>query len=102
MSDCECPYCGAGCDINHDDGYGMDENEISRDECRSCGKAFAYTITISVDHWPAKADCLNEGEHVWESTWCSPVDHTKMRCTQCGEERIPTEDEWKVIRSKKL
>ena len=25
-SDVECPYCGAEQEINHDDGYGYDEN----------------------------------------------------------------------------
>ena len=28
MKDCECPYCGEDQEINHDDGYGYEENGV--------------------------------------------------------------------------
>ena len=29
----ECPYCGADVEINHDDGYGLEEDLIFKQEC---------------------------------------------------------------------
>jgi transposase-like protein len=37
MSDINCPYCGAGNDINHDDGFGYAEDIRHEMQCASCG-----------------------------------------------------------------
>ena len=33
MKDVECPYCYADQEINHDDGYGFDEDQLYEQEC---------------------------------------------------------------------
>lgn len=87
INDVECPYCGAGQEINHDDGYGYEEGEIFNQECGSCGKTFAYTTSISFYYKASKADCLNGGEHDFK-----PVVHFPRywpdwaRCSDCGYE----------------
>lgn len=86
MNDTNCPYCGAEVEINHDDGYGMDENEIHQQECWKCEKTFTYTISISIDHYPEKADCLNGEAHQLELTATYPPEFARMRCKDCGHE----------------
>lgn len=96
MSD-ECPYCGKEVEICHDDGYGMQEDGVFSDTCHECGKTFAYTTSISVDHDLTKADCLNGDEHQYEATKTFPRRYSKMRCNGCGDERPPTSEEAEVI-----
>lgn len=83
----ECPYCGSDVEINHDDGYGYDEDQIHNQGCRACGKTFVYTTSIDVSHELSQADCLNGGEHMWEKTKTYPPEFARMRCTVCGEEK---------------
>lgn len=92
-ADCECPYCAAMQEICHDDGYGYEEDGIYQQECSDCGKKFAYTTRIHFYYEVAKADCLNGAEHKWKQTITVPREFTRMRCTDCGEERKPTEEE---------
>jgi len=87
MRDVECPYCGADVEINHDDGYGYEESELHQQECRKCGKTFAFTTAISVDHEAFKADCLNGDEHQYEKTKTWPPEFAKLRCKTCGDEK---------------
>lgn len=54
-SDVECPYCGEGQEINHDDGYGYEEGEIFQQHCHGCCKTFAFTTCISFCHEAAMA-----------------------------------------------
>jgi hypothetical protein len=91
--DVECPYCGKGQDINHDDGYGYHEEVTHQQQCGHCDKTFTYTTSISFYYEAEKADCLNDGEHNWVPTMTTPKYFTKMRCTMCDEERTPTEEE---------
>ena len=35
MKDVDCPYCKAEQDINHDDGYGYEEDGMYEQECQS-------------------------------------------------------------------
>jgi len=65
--DVECPYCGKPQEINHDDGYGYEEDEPHNQECGDCGKVFAFTTSISFYYDAYQADCLNDGEHDMES-----------------------------------
>ena len=76
MSDVTCPYCGTEQEINHDDGYGLEEGTDFEQECVSCEKEFSFTTNISFsynvychdgDHdmepfgekWPGMHECKN-------------------------------------------
>lgn len=91
--DIECPYCGEGQSINHDDGYGYEQDVVHQQMCEHCDKTFTYTTSISFYYEAEKADCLNGGEHNWEPTHTFPRFFSKMRCSMCDEEREPTKDE---------
>lgn len=100
MTDVDCPYCGKGQEINHDDGYGYEEDRIFEQECGDCEKVFAYTTSI-IYHYDAKqADCLNGGEHDWYAPWTYPRKYTRMMCRDCGDRRQPTEEEKEAIMAK--
>jgi len=98
MSDLECPYCGKGQEICHDDGYGYEEDQLHEQECGECEKTFTFTTSTSFYYSGYKADCLNGGNHKWENTITTPVQFTKMHCLDCEERRDPNEEEWKLIK----
>ena len=50
MSDVKCPYCDKDQEINHDDGYGLDEGGEYEQECIYCEKTFKFTTQISYWH----------------------------------------------------
>lgn len=56
--DVECPYCGEGQEINHDDGYGYEEDRRHEQQCGSCEKHFVFTTSISFYYEAEKADYL--------------------------------------------
>lgn len=91
--DFHCPYCGAPHEVCHDDGHGMDEDELHQETCGSCDKSFVFTTYISVNHTARKADCLNDGRHQWKPTVTFPKRYARMRCAGCGDERQPTDAE---------
>lgn len=86
--DIECPYCGHGQEIDHDDGYGYEQDEIHQQECGYCEKVFAYTTVILFYYEAEKADCLNGGEHKFRKIHGCPEEYFKnrYRCEDCGEE----------------
>jgi hypothetical protein len=91
MSDIECPYCGAGKKIKHNDGY--DEGEIYQQECSECEKTFAFTTEISISYLAYKADCLNGSPHNYRRTNTYPKWAARERCTTCGDEKpIPLDE----------
>lgn len=92
MIDVNCPYCNKGVEINHDDGYGYEEDVAHQQEC-SCGKTFVYYTSISFSHEAYPAECLNGAEHDWKPTHTIPRQYAKMECSMCGEERQPTQEE---------
>ena len=76
MSDVTCPYCGTEQEINHDDGYGYEEDRSHEQGCTDCCKTFKFTTGISYnyevecqasDHdmepsgarWPDMYECKN-------------------------------------------
>jgi hypothetical protein len=63
MSDINCPYCDAGLDICHDDGFGYDEDRRHEMECWKCRKNFVFTTSIHFYYEAEKADCLNGEPH---------------------------------------
>lgn len=97
MSDVKCPYCGEYQEINHDDGYGYEEDVIFNQQCDDCDKIFVYTTIMSFSHDAEKADCLNGSDHNWKEQITSPKQYTKMYCTMCGETRNPTDSEMEEI-----
>jgi hypothetical protein len=86
-SDVECPYCGAGLEINHDDGRGYDESVLHQQECSECDRVFVFTASISYSYDAQKADCLNDGEHEYELTRTYPRRYAKLRCKHCDDEQ---------------
>ena len=46
MSDVTCPYCGKEQEINHDDGYGYEEDRDHEQECIHCDKPFRFQTSI--------------------------------------------------------
>jgi len=97
MDDIECPYCGTEQEINHDDGYGYEEDRLHEQECGSCYKTFTYCTSVYFSYRAYQADCLNGGVHIFKKTMTVPRNYTKMRCTMCEETRAPTEEEWNDI-----
>lgn len=93
MSDMNCPYCNAEQDVNHDDGEGYDESQKHEHECSECGKNFTFRTTITYRYEPAKADCLNDGNHQWYPSKTYPKHHTRMLCRTCDDFRDPTPEE---------
>lgn len=87
MSDTNCPYCGAGVEINHDDGYGYEEGQIHQQDCHACEKTF-----VLFHYETHKADCMNGGEHNYKEVkqygWPEP--RTLLRCEDCEHETLPT------------
>lgn len=89
-----CPYCHASVEINHDDGYGMSEDEMHSQECRECGRTFAYETVIVVEHVMHAAPCLDDEDavHSFEqfirtSMEGDDVAERRMRrCRHCGIE----------------
>ena len=96
-SDIECPYCGKGQDVCHDDGLGYAEDVAHEMRCEHCDKNFTFQTSVMFCYSPSKADCLNGSEHKLEQTRTFPARYTKMRCTDCDYERQPTEQEFKNI-----
>ena len=88
IPDVECPYCGAGQDICHDDGQGYEESEIHQQECEKCEKIFAFTTSISFFYDVNKADCLNGEPHKWRSMPSIPFHPNRKVCEDCGEEEM--------------
>lgn len=76
MSDVTCPYCHHDQEINHDDGYGYEEDRDFEQDCIHCEKTFVFQTSISFsyevmcqpedhklepagDKWPGLFACLN-------------------------------------------
>lgn len=83
--DVECPYCGSGQEIIHDDGYGYDEGDIHNQWCPHCEKYFIYQTSVSFSYYPEKADCLNGMDHIWKKQLSSGYYPDRKICTVCGE-----------------
>lgn len=101
-NDVRCPYCNKWCEINHDDGYGCEEDRIYHQACNHCDKLFRFGVSIRFDYDAQKAPCLNDDssdDHMWrEFDWGYIKDNrgwpfpypTKWRCELCS--RTTTED----------
>ncbi|MDP4224859.1 MAG: hypothetical protein Q8910_00615 [Bacteroidota bacterium] len=92
-SDVDCPYCGVGQEINHDDGYGYEEGEVYTQECSDCGKTFTYITEISFYYEAEQAPCQNGEDHNWQPIKGCPEEYYagKKRCSWCCEEIVDRE-----------
>ena len=83
--DVECPYCGAGQEINHNDGYGYEEGKRHEQQCGECDKNFVFNTSISLDYEVEKADCLNGEPHELEKVVHCPngIFPDWVRCKNC-------------------
>jgi len=97
--DVECPYCGNYQDINHDDGFGYEEDTAHNQTCESCDKTFVFYTSISFYYESQKADCLNGSKHEYLASCTFPRRFTKMACKNCDDKREPTEQEFEIITS---
>lgn len=86
--DVKCPYCEKWQEINHDDGYGYEEDRVYEQECEDCEKTFIYTTSISFYYEAEKAPCKNGEDHDWQkiSGYPREVFENKRRCSYCDEE----------------
>lgn len=91
--DLNCPYCDAGLEVCHDDGFGYEEDVKHEMECSHCGKQFIFKTSVVFHYEPEKADCLNDGKHEYEITTTVPKEFSEMKCTICGKEREMTDEE---------
>ena len=92
-NDVKCPYCGNYQQINHDDGYGYEEDETHQQNCQSCDKVFVYTTSILYCYDAAKADCLNGANHKYTLSNTHPKEWSQMICEGCNDGRELTNDE---------
>ena len=94
MNNVECPYCGEGQEISHDNGYGCEEGETYQQTC-SCGKTFVFDTSISIDHTAYIAPCLNGAPHDNETNYRNPRVINGMiefRCKWCDERKNKPSD----------
>lgn len=87
-NDVECPYCGEGQEINHDDGYGYEDGKVFEQECVDCRKNFTFTTSTHYYYEAKQADCLNGEDHKLEKVFHVPVYWPDwVRCVNCGYEK---------------
>ena len=92
--DVECPYCGIGQEICHDDGYGYEEDRRHEQQCGGCDKTFTFTTSIRYYYEVGKADCLNGQPHKLEMSKTYPPQYSEMCCADCDYRRKPTAEEF--------
>jgi len=95
--DINCPYCHHGQNIEHDGGFGFEEDRAHEMQCSNCDKYFVFYTSIHYYYEARQADCLNDGEHDWKAQICFPKEATQMQCTMCEDTRRPTETEMNEI-----
>ena len=93
MEGLECPYCGEGLEVCHDDGFGYEENIKHEMQCDNCDKSFVFQTSIMYHYEPEKAECLNDGGHEYVLTNTFPKEFSKMECSMCGDIRELTNKE---------
>ena len=76
MSDVNCPKCGAGNVINHNDGYGYEEDREHEQRCYECNCKFKFTTSISYHY-----EVFCSGQHELER--CPPPHSDLWECKKC-------------------
>jgi hypothetical protein len=86
-TDIDCPYCGKGQEICHDDGcYGIEEDRMHEQKCIHCERMFGFTTQHSLSY---RAYCYNS-EHDWGDFLDSEGDPYIgwQECTRCKTQRL--------------
>ena len=78
MSDVCCPYCDYGQYIDHEDGYGYQEDELYTQTCINCDKEFDYYTSINYYYTVL---CSN-GKHKFKPI--KGYTHITKKCERCG------------------
>ena len=78
MSDIECPYCGTEQEINHDDGYGYDEDREYEQNCVDCRRPFKFTTAISYSY-----EVFCDGAHEMEQSPLTVGGKCLWSCGRC-------------------
>jgi len=92
--DTECPYCGEGVNIDHDDGYGYEEDGTFEQECNKCYRTFNFSTSISYHYETEIILCLYEREHKFISKPENLYPDGKI-CSVCEIEELGKVDEVK-------
>ena len=79
------------------------QNKLARDLLRTLGMSGELCQPCAMELFSARyekkmADCLNGSDCEWEHTHTFPLAFTMMRCSGCGKERKPTDEEWIIIK----
>lgn len=84
MSDLTCPYCEHSYDYEYDDPPKQDE--LLEIECPKCEKYFTAIASWELYFYgESKADCLNGGDHEFQSAPFIPNYYPdRKRCVNCG------------------
>lgn len=88
--DIKCPYCNEWQNIDHDDGYGFEEDTLYEQECHNCDKTFCYITERSYAYKAYKANCLNDenAAHVFvKHTSRGKEIETYIECWICGKKK---------------
>jgi hypothetical protein len=93
MSDVNCPYCNEEIKIDHEDGYGYEQEILHEQHCSKCDKSFVYQTYIHFTYDVYKADCLNGSDHKFKLSNTFPIEFSRMVCEDCWHERPLTEEE---------
>lgn len=92
--DINCPYCGEGQEIFHDDGYGYEEDKTFEQQCCDCEKTFAYTTSIHYYHEAKQAPCMNGEPHgLVKSTIYPDIFKNARHCVFCDFEDREIDEE---------
>lgn len=83
MSDVNCPNCGEGQEINHDDGYGYEEDQDFEQQCSDCNYTFIFTTGILYVY---NTECQEDDHDMqpfgdkWPNMYgCEKCDHSELR-----------------------
>lgn len=98
MKDVKCPYCRKWQEIDHDDGYGYEEEVLHQQECGDCGKIFGYSTSISFYYEAIQLPCANDEPHAWGLDTILPEWWSRMKCEICGIDRDPTDEEREMLK----
>lgn len=82
MSKIECPYCDQ---LINEPTDCYEEDEPIEHQCPLCDKIFIFYISYTKHFNVQKADCLNDGKHVYIKTITYPQKFTKLVCEMCGD-----------------
>ena len=92
MSDVKCPYCGTEQEINHDDGYGYEEDRTHEQDCVSCNKKFKFTTSI-VYHYEVECQEADHDMYTFGDQWPNMYECSKCDFYEKREWRKPIEED---------